>query len=83
MEKAIDRVESKLDKIVDDITDIKVSVGKTEEHLKTLNGSVAKQEREDLKLNKRLGLVEQKIWLAIGGIGVLTILGYTKTIGLW
>jgi len=83
MEKTIDRVESKLDKLTNDITTIKISVARTEEHLKTINGTIERHEEESESMGKRVGLVEQKIWLAIGGVGVLAIIGYTKTIGLW
>jgi len=76
MEKTIDRVESKLDKITENITKIRISVARTEEHLETINGTVADHK-------KRIGSVEQKVWLAMGATGLFAILGYTKTIGLW
>jgi len=86
-EKTIDRIESKLDKLSDDITTIKISVAKSEEHLKTLNGKV-KQQRDFCStttggFGKRLGMVEKYVWLAMGGIAVLGVLGYTKSIGIW
>jgi len=82
-ESTISRVESKLDKLTNDITEIKVCVAKTEEHLKTINGTIVKQENKFFDMGKRLGMVEQKMWLAYGGITVIAILGSLKVIGVW
>jgi len=82
-ESTISRVESKLDRMTDDITSIKISVVKTEEHLKTLNGTVVRQEKDNCRIENRVGMVERKMWLAYGGILAIGILGTLKAIGIW
>lgn len=57
-----------------DVTDIKVTVnkmevliGKIEEHMKAMNGSIARHERE-------IGILRKRLWAAATGV-IVTLVG--------
>lgn len=93
-EKDLQQVHGKLDNILLNIGKLNVSVGKIEEHLKNINGSIDRHEhsigelyefkRTDLKeVNEKIDWNQNKIYMAMGGIGILSLLAGTKAIGLW
>jgi hypothetical protein len=80
MAKSHDRTyaEAFVDKVTIDLTDIKVSLAKIEEHLNNLNGKVAKNVN-DIECN-RLALEQVNLRLAKWSGAIVVILGITQLI---
>lgn len=76
---------SKQEQILNHIIDIKVNVGGIEEHLKTLNGSVERHqkeidERQDASLNNSFEINRIKIKMAKWAGGAVVIMGLINII---
>ncbi len=67
--KKQDEQDKKLDKLLE-------FSARTEQRLLTINGTVDKHE-------KRIGSAEIKIYMAMGGLGIISVLGSMKALGLW
>ncbi|KKL13832.1 hypothetical protein LCGC14_2521810 [marine sediment metagenome] len=79
---------SKIDLVLEEVSKIRISQARTEEHLKSLNGNI--QRHETLIEANRKNITKARIGMAkliglggVGGVGAaLIILLITKTFGL-
>jgi len=72
----------------------RIQLVRAEERVMQMHGDI-KEMKEEFKLfttncerrydciNKRFGLVDSKIYFAMGGVSALSLLALTKSIGLW
>lgn len=76
------RIENKLDAIADNfdrkisnlhekVNNIAIKTGKIETHLSDINGSMKGQKEKMFNLEKRVRWTENKVHIAIGGVGVV------------
>ena len=78
----MDKFDGKIDDLHEKTNGINIKVGKIEEHLKFMNGSITKQQTTLYKTDNRLRWLENKVHIAIGGVGVLAFV-LTRVMGLW
>jgi len=69
----LERIEKKLEKIAEEVTDIRISAGRTEEHLGTINGRCEARIKDIKELRQKISNNTKAIWLATGGVMVLGI----------
>lgn len=73
MENSFTRMENKLDKQAEDITDIKVATGKMATELKNMNGKLLTQQTSIECHRKKINKINYKIAGAGGAIVVIMI----------
>ena len=78
-------IDRKIGNIHEKVNDISIKTAKVEAHLGAINGSLEAQEKRLCSNDKRIRWCENKVHVAVGGVGVLSILlaTITKMLGLW
>jgi len=87
-------IDRKIGNLHEKVNDTNIQVAKIETHLKDMNGTIKEQQIKCNKVSgtitdrieenkKKVSWVEARVWMAIGAIGMLSVLTMTKTLGLW
>ena len=83
-------LHQKLDNLTEHIIEIKEKAGKTEQHLKGINGFVADQKKANSEMFKKINSNTNDISQAKGAVKILSVIstllaiaGATKVLGLW
>ena len=68
----IDRIEEKLDRIMDKVSEQTVYLARVDERLKSLETDFAEHKDDDKKIAAKLGHLERWYWSVLGGFTVVT-----------
>jgi predicted nucleic acid-binding Zn-ribbon protein len=92
--KEYNTIWARLEKHTETLNKIDTNVAVVKEHLRTQNNRIEKTENHCKEIDARMATkfqvlhsktdwIENRIYLAIGGLGVLSLLALTKAIGIW
>jgi hypothetical protein len=68
----LDRIEEKLDRIMDKVSEQTVYLARVDERLKSLETDFAEHVEDDKRMAAKLSHIERWYWSALGGFTVVT-----------
>ncbi|HEY9661988.1 MAG TPA: hypothetical protein V6C65_38835 [Allocoleopsis sp.] len=70
----MERIEQKLDKLLDKVSEQNTFLGRVDERLQSLEEDFKSHVVDDKNLSSRIGKIEKWYWSTIGGVSVLSVI---------